>query len=374
MAKVLVIEDEDTIRENLVELLEVEEFEVIAAENGRIGVEKAYKHLPDLILCDVMMPELDGYGVLNELRSHLQTATIPFIFLTAKADRHDLRQGMNLGADDYLTKPCSMEELLTAIAIRLEKRSFLKQQSELEIQELRQNITHSLPHELRTPLNGMIGNTELLLSDIDFFDSSEIKEILEDILTSGLRLHRLIVNFLLYADLEIIGLNADRVRSFRSLQVKDTESVITKAATKQAQEYQRQTDLQLNITNAGVQMAANQLEKIVIELIDNACKFSKSGTPIKIITQIDQGLFLLTVSDRGRGMTLEQINKIGAHIQFERKLYEQQGSGLGLSIIKCIVNLHGGQWIINSELNQQTTITLKLPLAKDIEPINHQPE
>jgi len=110
MTKVLVIEDEEAIRENLVELLEVEDFDVIEAENGRVGVEQAKKHLPDLILCDVMMPKLDGFGVLKELRSQLNTATIPFIFLTAKADRHDLREGMDLGADDYQIGRASCRE------------------------------------------------------------------------------------------------------------------------------------------------------------------------------------------------------------------------------------------------------------------------
>ncbi|MEB3886104.1 response regulator [Lyngbya sp. CCY1209] len=363
MTKVLVIEDEEAIRENLVELLEVEDFDVLEAENGRVGVEQAKKHLPDLILCDVMMPKLDGFGVLKELRSQLDTATIPFIFLTAKADRHDLREGMDLGADDYLTKPCSMEELLRAIATRLEKQSFVKQQSRRQIEELRQNITHSLPHELRTPLNGIIGNTELLLSDLDLFDPPEIREVLEDIRTAGRRLHRLIVNFLLYADLEIIGLNADRVRLLRSLRVKDAKAAIVTAATRQAKLSERESDLDLDLEDAAVQMAANQLEKLVEEFIDNACKFSEPGTPIEVRGSIGEGCFLLRVGDRGRGMTPEQIEGIGAHMQFERKLYEQQGSGLGLSIAKRIVELHGGELAIESQLDEGTTVWAKLPLA-----------
>jgi two-component system sensor histidine kinase/response regulator len=368
MTKVLVIEDEEAIRENLVELLEVEDFEVIAAENGRVGLEQAQKHLPDLILCDVMMPELDGYGVLKELRSQLHTATIPFIFLTAKADRHDLREGMDLGADDYLTKPCSMEELLRAIATRLKKQSFLKQQSQRQIEELRHNITHSLPHELRTPLNGIIGNTELLLSDLDLFDPTEIREILEDIHTAGRRLHRLIVNFLLYADLEIIGLSGDRVRRLRAGRVEDSGAAIANAADRQAQQSGRKEDLQLEIETAPVQMAANQLEKLVEELSDNACKFSPPGTPIRIESVLSDGVLRLRVGDRGRGMTPEQIDSIGAHMQFERKLYEQQGSGLGLSIVKRIVELHGGSLAIDSRPDEGTAVSVTLPLASPDRP------
>jgi EAL domain-containing protein (putative c-di-GMP-specific phosphodiesterase class I)/FixJ family two-component response regulator len=126
MTKILVIEDEDAVRENLLELLEAEDFEIISATNGKNGLDLAHSELPDLIVCDMMMPEIDGYGVLTELRQDLITATIPFIFLTARASKLDFRQGMDLGADDYLTKPFTRAELLTSIFSRLEKQANLK--------------------------------------------------------------------------------------------------------------------------------------------------------------------------------------------------------------------------------------------------------
>ncbi len=121
MKKILVIEDEPQMRRNLTTILRLEKFQPIAAENGRVGAELAKKEMPDLILCDVMMPELDGHGVLQSLRADSATAAIPFIFLTAKGEREDLRTGMNLGADDYLTKPVAKTELLAAITARLQR-------------------------------------------------------------------------------------------------------------------------------------------------------------------------------------------------------------------------------------------------------------
>lgn len=121
MSSILVIEDTDDIREGIVELLEAEEFKVMGAANGKEGIKLAQVQKFDLIICDVMMPEIDGYGVITALRQNPETAAIPFIFLTAKGTRSDLRQGMNLGADDYLTKPCTNEELLEAISARLQK-------------------------------------------------------------------------------------------------------------------------------------------------------------------------------------------------------------------------------------------------------------
>lgn len=126
MPKILVIEDEESVRENLLDLLEAEDFETISADNGQIGLDLAISQLPDLILCDMMMPELDGYGVLTALRKEPLTATIPFIFLTAKSAKSDFRQGMDLGADDYLTKPFTRSELLSAIKNKLEKFANLK--------------------------------------------------------------------------------------------------------------------------------------------------------------------------------------------------------------------------------------------------------
>ncbi|HPU55974.1 MAG TPA: response regulator, partial [Verrucomicrobiota bacterium] len=121
MKKILVIEDEPEMRRNLATILRMEHFHPLSAENGRVGVELARKEKPDVILCDVMMPELDGYGVIAELRANPATAAIPFIFLTAKGEKPDVRAGMNLGADDYLTKPVTKADLLAAIRSRLER-------------------------------------------------------------------------------------------------------------------------------------------------------------------------------------------------------------------------------------------------------------
>lgn len=128
MKKILLIEDNDEVRENTAEILELAHYEVLTAENGRVGVEKANKDNPDLIICDIMMPELDGFGVLHILNKNVDTAQIPFIFLTAKTDRSDFRKGMNLGADDYIMKPFDDVELLDAVESRLKKAEILRKE------------------------------------------------------------------------------------------------------------------------------------------------------------------------------------------------------------------------------------------------------
>jgi DNA-binding response OmpR family regulator len=119
--KILLIEDNLEMRENTAEILELAGYNVITAENGKIGVKKAQEIIPDIVICDIMMPELDGYGVLHLLAKDTKTMAIPFIFLTAKAEKSDMRKGMNLGADDYLSKPYDDTELLKAVEIRLNR-------------------------------------------------------------------------------------------------------------------------------------------------------------------------------------------------------------------------------------------------------------
>ncbi len=141
MKKILIIEDNKDIRENIAEILELDGFETIEAANGKEGVTKAKEEDPDLIICDIMMPELDGYGVLHILAKKESTASIPFIFLTAKAERADMRKGMVLGADDYLTKPFEDTELLDAVEARLKKTEALKKEYASDAQGLNSFIS-----------------------------------------------------------------------------------------------------------------------------------------------------------------------------------------------------------------------------------------
>jgi signal transduction histidine kinase len=362
VAKILVIEDEESIRENILDLLEAENFEGIGAINGKVGIKLANEQIPDLILCDMMMPEVDGHGVLKALRSEPLTATIPFIFLTAKADKSDIRTGMEQGADDYITKPCTPQELLKAIAIRLEKQKTISRQSQKTLDELRTNISMSLPHELRTPLNAIMGFSELILSEYQVLKESDILEMIGQIQTSGHRLYRLIQNFLLYAELEIAATNPELLKEMRNSEFSCVKSLLTQKARQQAKHANRTDDLQLNLQDSSVAIDSVRLAKIVEELLDNAFKFSLEGTPVVLSTLVENQTFILSVKDQGRGMTADQIAQLEAYRQFDRKLYQQAGLGLGLAIVQRLAELHGGKFKIESLPQQETIVCVSLPV------------
>jgi signal transduction histidine kinase len=360
MTRVLVIEDEPQILENTMEILEMEGFEAIGADNGTKGIELARKHYPDLIICDIMMPGIDGYQVLLELRNDTRTVNTPFLFLTARADRASLQRGMELGADDYLTKPLTPDELMTRVRTRLEKHRILVQEYEQRFAQLRSNIVYALPHELRTPLSGILGCAEFLMQHSE--DDKRILSVSQIIFRSGRRLQRLIENYLAYAQIEVFA--SDLQAFHRSLNDKQTAAaeVIQGVALALADHENRAKDLKLEVVDAPLRIEHKNFQKIVEELIDNAFKFSDSGSEVHVKSFVDSGYYVFSVSDRGRGMSPQEISSIGAYVQFGRAVFEQQGIGMGLTLARRLVELHGGNFKIESETDKGTDITVTFPL------------
>ncbi len=201
MIKVLVIEDELAILENISDYLEMNDYQVFRAMNGRDGLDLAQTANPDIIISDIMMPEMTGIDLLKALRLNPITADIPFIFLTAKSEENDLRNGMNLGADDYLKKPFRNSDLINSIQTRLRKSQIIKDKSDKRLEEIRYSLTVSLPHELYTPLNGIMGYSQLLKNDIDSYSKEDLNDILDHLYTSAQRLNKIISNYVYYLSL-----------------------------------------------------------------------------------------------------------------------------------------------------------------------------
>lgn len=361
MKKILVIDDEEWLREMVQMALRQRGYEVIEAADGASGIELARRELPDLILCDVNMDKVDGYLTLSALREQPATGTIPFILMTGMADNAGMRHGMELGADDYLPKPFALEALYAAVEARLRKAQTVRQEAEKKLADLRDNISLALPHELRTPLNGILAYGEILAQDAATLPPLEIAEMGQVIHESGKRLERLIENFVIYAQLELMAADSSNVHQLQGKQTQQGAAYVEAQARKQAEAVGRTSDLKLLVQPLSIPVSEDYLGKIVGELVQNAFKFSKAGTPVTVELQAVGNVIALTVSDVGRGFTPEQIASLGAYLQFDRKLQEQQGLGLGLAIVGRLVELHGGKLSIQSERGQGSRVTVKLP-------------
>jgi signal transduction histidine kinase len=310
------------------------------------------------------MPHLDGYATLTALRQHSSTATIPFIFLTGVTDKVNVRQGMELGADDYLTKPFTMSELLAAVKARLEKQAAITRKAERKLEELRGNISLALPHELLTPLTGILGFSSLLMENYDRISASELFELANSLQQSALRLQRTIENFLLYSQVELVAADSDRMTALQNGEFPLVKDNLSQMAYEIARRFAREDDLSVQIAEAVLPMGPDKLQKCVGELLDNAFKFSRAGDKVSLATFLTGDRFILTVTDHGHGMTGDQVAAVGAHMQFERKFYEQQGSGLGLIIAKRLTEIHGGTFAIESVPEVETTVRISFPVAQ----------
>ena len=201
MAKILIVDDEKSVLALVKMLLSKEGYEIITALSGQEALKKLIGVTPDLIISDILMPDINGYELYEILKQDPNTEFIPFLFLTAKNDLISIREGMNLGVDDYLTKPFSPLDILKAVKVRLAKYFKIKEL----IQEIRDSISLYVPHELRTPLVGILGFSQLILSDYKDLGNEELLNFVERIYNSGKRLHNRIEKFILLTDLQPVN-------------------------------------------------------------------------------------------------------------------------------------------------------------------------
>lgn len=363
MAKVLVIEDQDDIRSIICEILIAESFNVIEAEDGHIGVLLAQEEMPDLVICDIMMPEFDGYSVMTQLRQNPYLQSVPFIFLTAKASKTDLRLGMELGANDYLTKPFTRDELLGAVNAQIETVSTHHSDDRPMWNDHCCDLIQSLPLEIHQPLQQILKLAQSSQED-ERQNSTPAKNILNEIKSTGNVLYERLQNIFIYQELAGIEQNSQRLRIFRKNPgICTTKAVITNIARSQAQYYSRTSDLQLELEEATVLLAQPKLQKIIEELVENSFKYSSIGTPVSLKSSVHGHTFLFQIMNEGQGPSPAQLQELGSHMQFDHTSYLHKCIGLGLMIAKLIAELHGGELQVKCELDQYTKVSVFLPLA-----------
>lgn len=367
MTKILVIEDENSVRRNILELLVNEGFDAIGAENGSSGIEIAQAQLPDLIVCDVMMPEMDGYAVLDTLRLDPLTSSIPFIFLTAKASRADLRMGMEKGADDFITKPFTWQELKSAIAARLAKQTTVSQLREKvqqlqELNILKDELIDSVSHDLRTPL----ANMKIAIKMLSLATTPDQQQRYLNILQAECAREINLVNNLL--DLQRLESQTYRI-SLQSLNLAEWLPSLIESFESRTHEqhlcFQADWDRQIPPLFSDPE----SLERILGELLNNACKYTPQNGEIilKVCYQPSE-----TVPDEIAIAKFLVQNNVEIPPTAIPHLFEkfyrvagadrrkQGGSGLGLALVNQLVAQLQGSIEVTSEKGW-TTFTVSLP-------------
>ena len=365
--RILVIEDEKNIRENIQELLEAKGYIVRTSHNGKQGVLDAIDFRPNLIVCDVMMPKMDGYKVLEYIRKTSIVQNTPFIFLTARIDKNDIRQGMELGADDYITKPFTSKELVRAIETRLKRQDKVIGQYAKVKHELDTTVFAAYYHEFNTPLHGIIGGLNLLLNARDSFSEKQIQDLLFSILKSGLRLNHSLANLMMFEEIKRAEVYTELQSMFTNGLTKANwhQKVKSELFTMCKEIYNRTADLQLDIEPVDIRINIEYLQRMIIELVDNAMKFSKAGNLVTVSGKRVGEDYVIEVIDNGRGFVLDSLDSIVPFKQFNRKKFEQQGLGIGLYLVKRIVDFNQGELKIVSLEGEGTRVIVNLPVAQE---------
>lgn len=367
MTKILVIEDEAAVRSNILELLTNEGFEVMGAENGTQGLILAQEQIPNLILCDIMMPGLDGYQVLEALRDDPMTALIPLIFLTAKASSADLRYGMEKGADDYITKPFSCKELLRAISVRLAKQETVNQLQHkiADLQRLnllKDDLINTVSHDLRAPL----ANMKLAIQMLAVAKTSEQQQRYLKILQAECGREINLVNNLL--DLQRLESQTYQV-SLQAVELAEWLSKVIEPfrvrTSERHQNFQADWDAHL----PAIVSDPESLERVIAELLNNACKYTPPGEEIdfkvRCTRKSRQQPSLVSFAIKNRA----EIPSTALPHLFEKfyrvpgsDLSKQGGTGLGLALVQKLVERLGGNIQVDSQCGW-TTFTVNLPAS-----------
>lgn len=334
MNSIVLIEDNLPLQKVMEFLLAANGYAVAPFASGPPALEIIAASPPDLILCDIALQGMDGYEILRRVREMKVGIEIPFLFLSALTERDHVRKGMDLGADDYLTKPISSASLLAAVRARIDRSISLQDLVEHKFQEYQKQKLLSLPHEVLTPLNGILGGVAILREEIDNRDAG-VRECLEIIESSAERLEKTLLKYLYYLELKS-GLFPICKRRTDV----DAGLVVASVSTKMAREEEREGDLVLHTQEVCVP-CGECLENVLAEVVSNAFKFSAAGSKVEVRMATEPERVRITCRDEGVGMTEEEIAAIGPFVQFHRKRREQQGLGLGLAICRELVKCEG---------------------------------
>ena len=359
MFKILIVEDTLTIREEIHDILVMEGYTVFEAENGSIGFEIALKKHPDLIISDILMPKLNGFEMYEKLQNNKKTKLIPLIFLSAKAEKSDIRAGMSLGAEDYLTKPIDVEDLLNTVKIKIDKKLLLAQEiidktttiSSILQQQKKEldNYAQLISHELKTPLRN--------ISDILIW----IREELAHPISSENSINSIEILEKKVEIMELLLIKLEQYKNIRSSSFKKNKINLNSIAKKVIAKLQVPSHIKVEIKNKLPTLFADEimLGKVFEILIQNALDhIDKKKGLILLACETTEEDYLFSIKDNGIGIKTKYHEKI---FEMFQTIDSNNSTGIGLSIVKKIISYYNGEVKVESKTNKETIFYFSLP-------------
>ncbi|MEQ8676206.1 MAG: hybrid sensor histidine kinase/response regulator [Aggregatilineales bacterium] len=361
---VLLVEDNSTLRESIAFELEMRDYDVLQAEDGNaaLRVLSSSERLPDIIVSDIAMPDMDGYALLEHTRNNSHWQNIPFIFLTAFGSKNAVRIGHDLGVDDYLVKPFEPDMLVATMESKIKRFQQLRQNTMEEVEGMRREFLRMISHELRTPLTSIYGSSEMLTKLLPKV-SDEVTEQLVELLRSGTaRMRRLIERLVSLVQIESGKL---REQYEGSTAVVDLNDVVRNALKSYiTPDFAKTVNFTAHPDSATIKGIAPFLELAIFELIHNADRYGYDEAQISIEIGRVGNLVALTVRDTGFGIKPDLLAQLQQDLVLQGSSYlNGKGMGVGLVLVRDITRIHAGTLVLESEVNTGTTITLTFPLA-----------
>ena len=366
-ASVLVVEDNKDLNLAICEILRSYGYLIQSAMDGKDALDTLRTTPPDVILCDIMMPKMDGYTLLKHTRADPKFRTLPFIFLTARTGSDDQRRAKGIGIEDYLTKPVEEPDLVLAIQNALRRRQNVEEELAQHMDALRNQIVRTLQHEFRTPLTFVLGYAEFLQDLVNELDNDELSTAVKGILEGGHRLHRLIESFLLLANVQNREAKSEELYSLNGVSllhnaVHDSRTPLEKAGI--TAKISGQND------DAWLLGEPEFLHESLKRMLDNAARYSRpeSQNVWLSIERLDETHVGLRVRDEGKGIPAQLLDKLARPFEQEdRDGRTDPGAGLSVAFMHHVANLHGGRLEIESEEGKGSTFTLWVSAA--VEPV-----
>lgn len=369
MRKIIVIEDDENVRSNLIELLDAEGYLTFEAKNGEEAYRIILEKLPDLIICDILMPILDGYGLLLRCSQEPQTAMIPFIFLTALTERDNLRKGMEMGADDFITKPFTRVEILHAIETRIEKRVLVEKFAQEKLLNLESELEWAIPYEILEPISTLLGYSDYITQYHDTLKPGDFLRVGSDMQWTLSKLVDLIQNYVLFSELGNSLLDGTKIAEMRNSRVYNVNQLIAEIVSSKLKVERREEDLVFRFDDGDIKIDEFHLAKMIELILDNIILRSDKSQTFEIegISDLEKQKYRIQIIDHGRSLREDQIGILNESIVTNSLLrpdYRHNKPDIGLMVLKRILTVFNGSISVFADELAKTRLQIELPMPK----------